>query len=220
MCEFLSAIVLKNGDVLYNPYTDHHEDLISLHNLRDKRGDEFARVEFKPDDALQLAEPDKYKLTIDQERTPDWFSGDMQTKVADKLRGIVSRMIVRDEKICLIGGCHILADGAKLQFIKAARVIVMLGTSRVGEMRESSNVGEMRESSKVGVMLESSNVGEMRESSKVGVMLESSNVGEMRESSNVGVMLESSNVGEMLESSKVGAMRESSNVGNDKRDQK
>lgn len=62
MCEFLSAVVMKNGDIIYNPYTDAHEDLVALHNLRDNREGKFARVEFKPDDPTDLDKPEKYKL--------------------------------------------------------------------------------------------------------------------------------------------------------------
>jgi hypothetical protein len=204
---------MRNGDILHNPWTDSHEDLIRLFKLRDNRMDNFARVEFKPDDPNELATPEKYKLHIDEQRCPDWFDEDMKVKVSEKMRGWIKSRIIDGDADIICGGVFILAKGARITTVKNARIVVMLGSSNVGEMWESSNVGEMRGSSNVGAMRGSSNVGAMLESSNVGAMLESSNVGAMRGSSKVGAMRGSSKVGAMWESSNVGEMRGSSNVG-------
>jgi len=213
MCEFKSAIVTRNGDVLANPWTDSHEDLIRLFKLRDNREGSFARVEFTPDEQAELDQPEKYKLTIDEGRCPDWFDEDMKAKVSDKMRGWIKAMVVSDVVDLLCGGVYVLSKGARVSLVKNCRLVVMLGNSTVGEMWESSKVGEMWGSSTVGTMRESSKVGEMWGSSTVGEMWESSKVGEMWGSSKVGTMWESSKVGEMLGSSKVGTMWESSKVG-------
>ena len=162
---------MKNGDLLHNPWTDSHEDLVRLFKLNDKPATNgeprFARVEFNPDDTRTADKIDSYKLTIDESRTPAWFDDAMKKSVTDKLRLIVSEMIIKGDADLLCGGAYILAKGAKISCVKNARILVMC---------ESSNVGEMWESSKVGVMWGSSKVGEMCESSKVGVMRESSKV--------------------------------------------
>jgi len=216
MCKFMSAIVLRpNGpvEVLRNAWTDSHDDLVELFNLRDNNREAFARVEFCPKKPDTMDQPDTYVLTIDEQRCPEWFDDDLKAKVSNRMRGWVKAMIVSGDVSMLCGGAYILAKGAKVKGVKSALIHVMMPGSNVGEMRESSKVGEMLGSSKVGVMWESSKVGVMLGSSKVGEMLGSSKVGEMWESSNVGSMWESSKVGVMLRSSKVGEMRESSNVG-------
>lgn len=50
MCQFLSAIVLKNGDVLHSPLLDSHSELVQLFQLPDSRlhHQHFAKVEFTP----------------------------------------------------------------------------------------------------------------------------------------------------------------------------
>ncbi len=221
MCQFKSAIVTANGDLLHNPWTDSHEDLVRIFKLNDTATPSgeprFARVEFKPESPDDLDKPSAYLLSIDERRTPEWFTDELKTKTSDRLRIIIAGMIVSGEADLLCGGAYILAAGAKVATVKNAYVHVMMKGSKVGEMRGSSKVGEMWESSNVGEMRESSKVGEMRGSSNVGVMWGSSKVGVMWESSNVGVMRESSNVGVMRGSSKVGVMRGSSKVENDNR---
>ena len=212
----MSAIVLRpNGpvEVLRNAWTDSHDDLVELFNLRDNNREAFARVEFCPKKPDTMDQPDTYVLTIDEQRCPEWFDDDLKAKVSNRMRGWVKAMIVSGDVSMLCGGAYILAKGAKVKGVKSALIHVMMPGSNVGEMWESSKVGVMRESSNVGVMWGSSKVGVMWESSKVGSMLGSSKVGEMWESSKVGEMRESSNVGSMRESSNVGVMRESSKVG-------
>ena len=222
MCQFFSAILLKNGDLIWSPFTDSHSVLESANNVRDNSIDNMAKLEFYPPEPKMLADVDSYTLRIDEERRPAWLTNAKEEKARDKMRSIALRMIIKDERSTVLGGCWILADSARVKSLHSARVIAMMGSSQVGEMRESSQVGEMwessqvgemRESSRVGEMLGSSQVGDMRGSSRVGVMWGSSQVGEMLESSQVGVMLGSSLVGVMLGSSQVGEMRESSQVG-------
>ncbi|MDD5348792.1 MAG: hypothetical protein PHQ12_01155, partial [Chthoniobacteraceae bacterium] len=208
MCQFKSAIVTATLDVLSNPYTDAHEDLIRLFKLNDTptpRGEpRFARVEFRPEKVEDMADPDKYILVIDEQRTPEWFDDKAKEKVTEKLKIIISGMIIKGDADLLCGGAYILANDAKVACVKNALIHAMLGTSRVGEMRETSRVGTMWGTSQVGTMWETSQVGEMRETSRVGTMWGTSQVGEMRETSQVGKMWGTSQLGKMRETSRVG----------------
>jgi hypothetical protein len=195
MCQFKSAIIVNTSaepigfDLLHNPWTDSHEDLVRLFKLNDKptpSGEpRFARVEYRPNYTRELADISKFNLILDEQRAPSWWTPEKAKKVEAKMRAIVEAMIVSGDADLLCGDAFILAKGAKVATVKNAIIHVMMPGSNVGEMRESSKVGEMRESSKVGVMWESSKVGEMWGSSKVGEMWGSSNVGVMRESSKV-----------------------------------
>ena len=77
MCKFLSAIVLKNGDIICDPQsTDSHEDLIKYLDLKDdiisQAQESFCRVEFIPDydDIFDLSE---WKLVLDESVKPSWY---------------------------------------------------------------------------------------------------------------------------------------------------
>jgi len=51
MCNFLSAIALRNGDIFCDPAsTDSHEDLIEYKGLVNNDKETFVRVEYVPPD--------------------------------------------------------------------------------------------------------------------------------------------------------------------------
>ena len=240
MCNFLSAIVLKNGDIICRPdATDSHEDLIDFANIRDNRlsQDGFVRVEFLPPehDTKDVFDVKNWTLKVDQASTPEWFNFESATS---KLAARVERMFVLEDRPILLGGCWLLGKAAHVKKAKNARIYrmydssqvdKMLGSSKVGWMYDSSKVGEMFNSSQIDGMYDSSKVGEMfnssqidgmYDSSKVGVMYGSSKVGVMYDSSKIGVMYGSSKVDRMCDSSKVGEMYNSSNVLHDYREKK
>jgi len=212
MCIFLSAIVLQSHEIVRDPeHTDSHEDLIESRGLVDNGRGAFVRVELVPKGLLY--EVDKYVLRLDQNNAPDWWTANLRDHVESVLRDDVRRMIVANERECLLGGCWILVDGVTVKRAKNARIIAMYGSSRIGTMLGSSHVGTMHYSSSVGAMYGSSSVGTMLGSSSVGAMYGSSSVGAMYGSSHVGTMHYSSSVGAMYGSSSVGAMYGSSSVG-------
>jgi hypothetical protein len=133
MCQFKSAIVLreprdKSGFALIHSFaTDSHSELIAAHKLRDDGKLRFARVEFVPqtDDWTDLK---KYKLKIDEERTPDWFDKDMQEAVAEKMLGIVQSMIVPKEADYLLGGSWIIPQDREVHVGPNTLVVRNSGT--------------------------------------------------------------------------------------------
>jgi hypothetical protein len=74
MCKAFSAIVTKNGDVLWKMGVDSHEEIIRLHNLSDKQlPPDFARVEITPKNGNYLF-PDTWVFRLDERATPEWWS--------------------------------------------------------------------------------------------------------------------------------------------------
>ena len=132
MCKFLSAIVIreprnKGGfELKYNLASDSHSDLIRHFGLKDDGKLRFARVEFSPL-GNTFADPDSYKLTIDEERAPDWFDADMKDAVANKLRAVINSMIVRTGGY-LLGGHHIVPKDIEVEVGPNTLVHVNMGT--------------------------------------------------------------------------------------------
>ena len=211
MCKFKSAIVLRNGDILHNDFTDSHEDLIELFGLVDNGKENFVRIEFSTD-GKRLDKIENYSLIVDEKSTPAWFE-EIRESATGQMKTIVSNMIISENQKIIAGRAVILTGNAVVNKIRHCIIHEMWESSRVGEMWKSSQVGTMRGSSQVGTMLESSQVGEMWGSSQVGEMRESSQVGKMWGSSQVGEMWGSSRVGKMWGSSQVGTMWGSSQVG-------
>ena len=133
MCTYKSAIVLhdekcKGGfRVLLSPWTESHSELITIHQLKDKfHRLSFARVEFSPDKLENAHLVGKYKLRLDEERMPEWWSDDVREGVTEHLSSYVKSIIVNDERELLIGGQFILGPRARINTIKEAIVNVML----------------------------------------------------------------------------------------------
>ena len=155
MCQFLSCIVLRNGDLLWDPYTDSHEELIGAYDLDDSKEpsiNRFVRVEYKPGDFKDYDNPKEYILKVDESQTPSWFE-EVKEAVEGKLQAIIKRIILKDvNKKCLLSGVYILTGKTEIKYLVNTRIFMMSGTSKVGVMRGTSKVGEMWETSKVGVM--------------------------------------------------------------------
>ena len=202
MCKFYSAIVMKNGDLKYSPFTTSHEDIVDLFNLKDNGKEAFVRVEFSPKNEDDLHLIDKYELELDGTECPEWYNQDLKDKTFGKLKSIVKRFIlVKDKRKLLLGGIYILYD-CEIEIMKNA-IVYNMKSSQVNSMRENSQVNYMRENSQVNYMRENSQVDEMRDNSQVNYMWENSQVNYMWDNSQVNCMRENSQVNEMRDNSSV-----------------
>lgn len=141
MCEFKSAIVLQSEEIITSPFTESHEDLIDMVEIKDN-GHAFVRVEFVTTNN-QYADLDKYVLKVDQKDTPDWWTTEVVERVTTNMRELIRRMIVTDDKTMLVGGQYIL-ENRSVKKCKECNIVAMLGSSKVGVMRGSSKVGDDR----------------------------------------------------------------------------
>ena len=146
MCEFKSGIVLRDEaqkggfKLLMSPWTEHHSDLISIHNLRDDSRLRFARVEFKPASMATADKPETYKLRIDEERTPEWFDDEMKEAVSDKMRAYIKSIIVTGDVCLLIGGQFILSAGAEVESAKGCVITAVLSGGTVQSVESGGTV--------------------------------------------------------------------------------
>jgi len=167
MCRFLSAIVLRNGDIICAPdLTDSHEDLISANKLRDDQFsnflERFVRIEFTPpEDRSLISDLSKWNFSVDEAETPDWFDHE---KVRTNLESMVARHIISDNRKILLGGWWILVENAIVDTCKNSVIKIMYGSSQVRTMYGSSHVVIMSDSSQVGTMYGSSQVRTMSDS--------------------------------------------------------
>lgn len=222
MRRFFSAIVCRNGDILAAPeYTDSHEDLIlhfGLEEAPDPRLNQWIRVEFVPAESQPIAEPESYRLWVYEVCRPVWFDGDLEERVVSAMRARISRMIIRDSRKLVLGGCWII-DGGTVGRMAHARVVAMLGgeidvldSSRIRTMRGSAHIAKMRGSSRVGEMRGSSQIDAMNDSSRINIMWESAQIDEMGGSSCIGEMYGSAQINEMRGSSCIGEMYGSARI--------
>jgi hypothetical protein len=173
MCQFKSAIVVRDEGskggfrLLLSPWTESHSELETLFKLRDgKIKPLYAKVEFSPKDLAEAYKVETYKLTIDEERKPDWFDGEMQEKVAAKLADYIKSIIVDGDVELLIGGQFIVAPKARIGRIGIATVNSICSAT-VGSIYGSATVGSIYGSARVDNIYDSATVGSICDSAKI-----------------------------------------------------
>jgi len=119
MCRFKSGIVMRNGDLLTSPYTDKHEDLITLHNIKDNGNDGFVRVEYVP--LGKDYELDNYELRVDESIVPKWFE-DIREDIIRKFHQLIKNMIITTDRDLILGGQWIIKDGV-IDLINFANIV-------------------------------------------------------------------------------------------------
>lgn len=194
MCNFFSALVLKNGDIVWNEMTDSHRDLIELAGLSDDHTDRsaFASVEYAPH--WRYDNINQYVLHIENERKPEWWTEKLAAQTEKKCRAIVEKRIISYNRKILLGGPWILTGDATVERARNARIIAMYNQSKIGTLYDSSQVGSLYHSSRVGTLYDSSRVRTLYDSSQVGTLYDFSCVGTLYDSSQVGTLYDFSQV--------------------------
>ena len=122
LCNFLSALVLRNGDVLTHPMLDSHSDLVQHFKLPDTRAhhQHFAKVELTPvEDWLDVS---MWVFRLDENTVPGWWV-DVSSQAEATLRGRAERMILKTgDHSLLIDGCWIIGGDAVVRDVRAGRV--------------------------------------------------------------------------------------------------
>ena len=220
MCNFISAIVCRNGDILCDPeHTDSHEDLVVVYGLRDQGalgagGRDWVRVEFiPPDGSSSIDDPQKWSLRVDEDFMPEWFNVE---DVTAKMQERASRMIVCDDRRLILGGCWIVCGSASVQKVSNARIYSVRDSARVDSVCDSARVDSVRDSARVGSVYGSARVGSVYGSARVGSVYGSASVGSVRDSASVGSVYGSASVGSVYGSASVGSVRDQAKVLNQK----
>ena len=217
MCNFLSAVLVRDGDLLLDPeHTDSHEDLIEIHRLRDDGRGRFVRVEFVPDKEAP-GDLSRWALNIDEPSTPDWID---LAALRERLVEIVRPHLVTDERGLLIGGWWILLGGAKIRKADNARIAAMTGDSFLESASGSTRIDGVRDSATVSSVWGSAAVSDVRDSATVRGVRGSATVRGVRDSATVSSVRGSATVSDVWDSATVSGVWGSARVVDDHRDAK
>ena len=159
MCEFKSAIVTRQGNVLHHDMTDLHEDLIAYFGLRDDNHlNHFVRVEFKPTDKKDYADLSKYSLVVDEDEVPKWFE-EFREKTISELTKIVSKYILKDvDKKIILDGCWIVTGATKIERMTAGRILTVSDSAKIDYVSGSAKIGNVSDSAKIGNVYDSAKI--------------------------------------------------------------
>jgi hypothetical protein len=186
MCEFLSVLVVRNGDVRHHPMLDSHSDLIAYFNLPDDRPyhQHFAKAELTPRDWL---DPDTWTWRIDEETRPSWLD-DVEAGAEKKTRAIARRMILTDvtriPKL-IVDGCWIVGGKAVVRDVRGGRIIRVQDTARLETLRGSAQVTDVGGSAQVTDVGDSAQVTDVGDSAQVTDVWGSAQVTDVGDSARV-----------------------------------
>jgi len=169
MCGYLSALVLRSGEVIQHEATDSHEDLVEWQNLKDESvvDKKFVRVEYTPKDFNDLADIDKYELRLDENEAPGWWDEEMQSNTERKLKAIAERRIVTEKRGVLLGGCWVIAGSAQIAKVYSSRVIAVYGSATIRNVYGSATIGDVFGSATIECVFGSATIGDVYDSATI-----------------------------------------------------
>ena len=147
MCNFLSALVLRNGDVVTHPLLDGHADLVTYFKLRDESllGSPFAKLELRPKDWLDAA---TWECAIDAPE-PSWWP-DVAIGAEQALRDRAARMILRDgEHRLIVDGCWIIGGTAVLRDVRGGRLLRVQDQAQIHNVWGAAQIQDVRDQAQI-----------------------------------------------------------------------
>jgi len=141
MCQFLSVLVLRNGDVLHHPMLDSHGDLVTYFQLPDSQAyhQHFAKAELTPSEATWLT-PDAWTWRIDETTRPGWLD-DVESQAEARARAVAARMVLASGAHRLIvDGCWIVGGDAIVRDVRGGRIIRVGGSAQIHDVGGSAQL--------------------------------------------------------------------------------
>ena len=102
MCEFKSAIILRNKVVLAPDGNESHSDLLDKLGIDDNRMNAmktFVRAELTPKKGDRSSDVDTWIYKVDQDIVPDWYEKD-PGRYEEEFRKMVKEYMKRFKQIC------------------------------------------------------------------------------------------------------------------------
>src|SRR3990167_2913664 len=166
MCNFLSALALKNGDVLTHPMLDSHSDLVRYFKLPDANAhiQHFAKVELTPGDWTDAA---TWMWREDENVLPQWWS-DVAGPVESTLRTRAAGMILKDgDHDLIVDGCWIIAGTAKVRDVRSGRIVRVQDSAQISGVRGSAQISGVMDSAQISGVRGSAQISGVRDSAQI-----------------------------------------------------
>ena len=148
MCNFFSAVVLRNGDVLSHPMLDSHSDLVRYFKLPDTEAyiQHFAKVELTPTDWMDV---DTWVFRVDDAVAPPWWddvAAQVEQTVRDRVRGMVISVGTRD---LIVDGSWIVGGTARVSDMRAGRIVHVGGSAQIHDVGDSAQIHDVGDSAQI-----------------------------------------------------------------------
>lgn len=166
MCQFLSALVLKNGDVLTHPMLDSHSDLVRYFTVPDTHHghQHFAKVELTPVDWLDV---ETWQFRLDEASEPGWWA-DVAGAAERTLRAKAARMILRTgEHGLIVDGCWIFGGDAVVRNVRGGRIMRVQDAAHIRGVWGSAQIHGVGDSAQIHGVRGSAQIRDVRDSAQI-----------------------------------------------------
>ena len=126
MCRWRSAWLKRDGDLLLAE-SDSHGEILEIYGIEDRNGrlaDLMVPVEFCPPNDGKFYDVADYVFSFHETPRPDWATDEMIAYATERLRDIVDRAIVREDRQILCGGRWIVAPGVTVKRATVGTVVI------------------------------------------------------------------------------------------------
>jgi hypothetical protein len=166
VCNFLSALVLRNGDVLTHPMLDSHTDLVTYFQLPDTTAyhQHFAKVELTPEDWLDAS---TWRFRLDEETAPGWWE-DVAASAEAALRARAQAMVITSgEKRLIVDGCWIVGGDAVVRDVRGGRILRVQDSAQIHGVRGSAQIHDVWGSAQIHGVRGSAQIRGVRDSAQL-----------------------------------------------------
>jgi len=139
VCNFLSVLILRNGDIRHHPMLDSHSDLVTYFKLPDTDAyvSHFAKAELTP---VDWTDASTWKWRIDEDVRPIWLD-EVEAAAESATRSVAQRMVLKDvEHTLIVDGCWIVAGSSKVRDVRSGRILRVQDSATVRDVRDSATV--------------------------------------------------------------------------------
>jgi len=131
MCNAFSFLVFSNEDIFFVPGVDSHEDQIALKGINENGfAVQFARCEYVPEEG-EFSDLDSYQFTLDENRTPDWWTEEIQERTISRIRERIRGMIISEDRKVLGPGFWILSGSPTIGRLLDGCIIQHAGSATI-----------------------------------------------------------------------------------------
>lgn len=139
MCNFFSAIALRDGSIRWHWALDSHSDLLTYYGIADtSEARMFAKVELVPGD--DWTDPETWAFRIDEDVAPSWWA-DVAANVEREMRRTAAKFVLKDvTRRLIVDGVWIVAGASELVDVRGGRILCVGGSATIIDVRGSATI--------------------------------------------------------------------------------
>jgi len=172
MCNFLSGIVLPDGQVITSDYTDSHCDIILSQGIKDDGKHLPGRPLFAPVECISdggIFDWTTYKLNMDGNcERPMWFDDDMWVAVENTMKTRIKNMIiVTGERDILLGGRWLIGGDAKIKRVISSIILNVGGSASITNVGGNASITDVGGNASITNVGDNASITDVRDSASI-----------------------------------------------------